>query len=44
LGRALAAQDKEQIFKAIFIPIATEVVINETSINTELVHSGQPQY
>ncbi|WP_158728914.1 MULTISPECIES: NADP-dependent isocitrate dehydrogenase [unclassified Flavobacterium] len=44
-AEALAAQDKEPSLKAIFTPIATELLANEASINTELIAAqGQPQH
>jgi isocitrate dehydrogenase len=44
-AEALAGQDKEPSLKAIFAPIATELLANETSINTELIAAqGQPQH
>ncbi|CAH0335160.1 Isocitrate dehydrogenase [NADP] [Flavobacterium sp. CECT 9288] len=44
-AEALAAQDKEPSLKAIFTPIASELLANEASINTELIAAqGQPQH
>ncbi len=43
-AEALAAQDKEASLKTTFAPIATEMLANEASINTELIAAqGQPQ-
>ena len=43
-AEALAAQDKDADLKAIFSPIATEFIANETQINSELIGAqGKPQ-
>jgi isocitrate dehydrogenase len=43
-AEALAAQDKDAALKAIFTPIATEFLANESKINAELIGAqGKPQ-
>jgi monomeric isocitrate dehydrogenase len=43
-AEALAAQDKEQIFKAIFTPIAAELLAMKQVSIPNLCIQGQPQY
>ena len=44
-AEALAIQDKEVALKAIFTPIAAELLANEDKINTELIAAqGKPQH